>query len=126
MIYKKLEVEEYKKAVKDYLDLLHNVIKKGKNGTIVNKALTKYMKDRRSMNDLFIITDKTGNYQAGILSYKYKKEDIELFLEFRTDTGIVYVYDNELSRLPRYMEEVQSNIWTTSDDACYYAYKKEG
>lgn len=126
MIDKELDIEEYKKAVKYYLDLLHNVIKKGENGTIINKELNKYMKARRDLNDLFIITDNTGGYHGGILSYSYKKDDIELWLEFRLDTGIILVYDNMLSRFPRYMEEVEDDIWIPVDGACYRNYKKEG
>jgi len=126
MIDKELDIEEYKKAVKHYLNLLNNVIEKGKNGTIVNKALNKYMKERMSHNDLFIITDNTGGYQGGILSYSYKKDDIELWLEFRLDTGIILVYNNMLSRFPRYMEEIEDDIWIPVDGACYRTFKKDG
>lgn len=123
---KKLEIEDYKKAVKHYLDLLQDVIKKGQNRTIVNKVLNKYMEDRRWHNDLFIIKDKSGGYQGGIIRYDYKKEKIELYLEFRTDTGILLVYDNMLGRFPVYMEEVENNIWIPVDSACHHVFKKEG
>lgn len=125
MIDKELTKEQYKKAVKCYLDLLEDVIQKGKNGTVKNKVLNKYVKEQREHNNLFFIINKSGAYQGGILSYSYIEGNIDLWLELRVDTGVVIVYDNILSRFPRYMEEVNDNIWLPVDGACEYVYKRE-
>jgi hypothetical protein len=125
MIDKELPKEQYQKAVKQYLELLKDIIKKGQNGTIKNKVLNKYIKEQREHNSLFFIVNKSGGYQGGLLSYSYRKGDIELWLELRVDTGVVIVYDNMLSRFPRYMEEVNNNIWLPVDGACEYVFKRE-
>ena len=125
MIDKELPKEEYQKAVKHYLNLLESIIKKGKNGTIKNKVLNKYIKEQRYLNNLFITINKEGGYQSGILTYRYIEGDIDLWLELNLRGGIIAVYDNMLSRFPRYMEEIKDNIWLPVDRACEYVFKRE-